>query len=222
MTHAVQKWGRAQVDAQMGWDILFHEGLLYITGAIIYAVTISLCKLFCKIANIFRLAYQSAGDLVHSIFGATRTNSFIFLLFWGQSCISEASSLPSIMRMIRPHAVFVVYLEYQAEPQQDTIFSAARHRTKAPQDNVPGVGDHSQTPTSLVRVHREDIVECEFPAIMPAQRDSQLLPLIRTNDKANFRITIFGSGQISINFEQFNFQKLPGCYRHRSQFKRYH
>lgn len=40
MTHAVQKWGRAQVDAQMGWNILFLEGLLYITGAIIYAVTI--------------------------------------------------------------------------------------------------------------------------------------------------------------------------------------
>lgn len=134
MTHAVQKWGRAQVDAQMGWDILFLEGLLYITGAIIYAVTIFLCKLFCRIANIVRLAYQSAGDLVHSIFGATHINSFICLLFLGQSCISEASSLLSIMRMIRPHAVFVAYLEYQAEPQQYTIFSAARHRTKAPQD----------------------------------------------------------------------------------------
>ncbi|TID22807.1 HlyIII-domain-containing protein [Venturia nashicola] len=40
MTHAVQKWGRAQVDAQMGWDILFLEGLLYITGAFIYAARI--------------------------------------------------------------------------------------------------------------------------------------------------------------------------------------
>jgi predicted membrane channel-forming protein YqfA (hemolysin III family) len=39
MTHAVQKWGRAKVDAQMGWNLLFLEGLLYITGAIIYAVT---------------------------------------------------------------------------------------------------------------------------------------------------------------------------------------
>lgn len=38
MTHAVQKWGRAQVDAQMGWDLLLVEGLCYITGAIIYAV----------------------------------------------------------------------------------------------------------------------------------------------------------------------------------------
>jgi len=40
MTHAVQKWGRAQVDAQMGWDLLFLEGLCYITGALIYATRI--------------------------------------------------------------------------------------------------------------------------------------------------------------------------------------
>jgi predicted membrane channel-forming protein YqfA (hemolysin III family) len=46
MTHAVQKWGRAQVDAQMGWNLLFLEGLLYITGAIIYAVT-TICIVTC-------------------------------------------------------------------------------------------------------------------------------------------------------------------------------
>lgn len=107
MTHAVQKWGRAQVDAQMGWDILFLEGLLYITGAIIYAVTIFLCGSLCKIANMIRLAYQSAGDLVRSIFGAILINSFTCLLFLEQSCISGASLLLSIMPMIRPLAVSV-------------------------------------------------------------------------------------------------------------------
>lgn len=110
MTHAVQKWGRAQVDAQMGWDILFLEGLLYITGAIIYAVNIFLRGSYCKIANMIRLAYQSAGDLVHSIFGVILINYFICLLFLEQSCTSEALSLLSIMRMIRPHAVSVACL----------------------------------------------------------------------------------------------------------------
>lgn len=39
MTHAVQKWGREQVDKQMGWTLLFVEGLCYITGGLIYAVS---------------------------------------------------------------------------------------------------------------------------------------------------------------------------------------
>jgi adiponectin receptor len=39
MTHAAQKWGRPQAHAQMSWYLLFLEGLMYITGALIYAVS---------------------------------------------------------------------------------------------------------------------------------------------------------------------------------------
>jgi hypothetical protein len=39
MTHAVQKWGRSQVDAQMGWNLFLVEGLCYITGALLHAVS---------------------------------------------------------------------------------------------------------------------------------------------------------------------------------------
>lgn len=39
MTHAAQKFGIEQADRQMGWWYLIFEGLSYITGAIIYAVS---------------------------------------------------------------------------------------------------------------------------------------------------------------------------------------
>lgn len=40
MTHAVQKWGREQVDGQMGWRLLVIGALIYVTGCLIYAVRI--------------------------------------------------------------------------------------------------------------------------------------------------------------------------------------
>lgn len=40
MTHAVQKWGRKQVDGQMGWDLLLIGAYCYVTGGLIYAVRI--------------------------------------------------------------------------------------------------------------------------------------------------------------------------------------
>lgn len=40
MTHAAQAFGKEQADRQMGWRLMIFEGLFYITGAFIYAVSI--------------------------------------------------------------------------------------------------------------------------------------------------------------------------------------
>jgi predicted membrane channel-forming protein YqfA (hemolysin III family) len=40
MTHAAQAFGVEQADRQMGWRLMIFEGLFYITGAFIYAVSI--------------------------------------------------------------------------------------------------------------------------------------------------------------------------------------
>jgi adiponectin receptor len=39
MTHAAQAFGKEQADRQMGWRLMIFEGLFYITGAFIYAVS---------------------------------------------------------------------------------------------------------------------------------------------------------------------------------------
>ncbi|TID24998.1 HlyIII-domain-containing protein [Venturia nashicola] len=40
MTHAAQKWGREQVDGQMGWKFFVIGALCYVTGAFVYAMKI--------------------------------------------------------------------------------------------------------------------------------------------------------------------------------------
>lgn len=53
MTHAAQRFGVRQACLQMGWDWYVGEGIFYVLGAIIYAVSIlSLC-FFLPNSNLF-------------------------------------------------------------------------------------------------------------------------------------------------------------------------
>jgi predicted membrane channel-forming protein YqfA (hemolysin III family) len=82
MTHAAQVWGIEQADRQMGWWYFIAEGLSYISGAIIYAVSrmdhLRVGGRDADFMNSFAFRRDCArGSL---IFGVARIRSFMFVL----------------------------------------------------------------------------------------------------------------------------------------------
>jgi hypothetical protein len=89
MTHAAQAFGKEQADRQMGWRLMIFEGLFYITGAFIYAVS-SWRGEFHRVlmADILhRFDSRKDGARASSIFGVVRIRSFIFVLWEVRHCI---------------------------------------------------------------------------------------------------------------------------------------
>jgi predicted membrane channel-forming protein YqfA (hemolysin III family) len=80
MTHAAQVFGIEQSHKQMGWWYFIWEGLSYISGAIIYAVSpgsesISSISINSDQSCVCRRDYVR----VSSIFGVVRTRFFMFV-----------------------------------------------------------------------------------------------------------------------------------------------
>lgn len=103
MTHAAQVFGIEQAHKQMGWWYFIAEGLSYISGAIIYAV--SILKPSClKVAYSSRsFAYQREFALVSSIYGAPRIKSSMFVLLVVQhSTLSDYFKPSTIITTQRP------------------------------------------------------------------------------------------------------------------------
>jgi len=89
MTHAAQAFGKEQADRQMGWRLMIFEGLFYITGAFIYAVSLS--GTHSVGVNITDILHRSASrrDFARdfSISGVAHIRSFIFVLLGVRRCI---------------------------------------------------------------------------------------------------------------------------------------
>ena len=89
MTHAAQAFGREQADRQMGWRLMIFEGLFYITGAFIYAVSFS--GIHSVGVNFTDILHRSASrrDFARdfSISGVAHIRSFIFVQSGVRRCI---------------------------------------------------------------------------------------------------------------------------------------
>jgi adiponectin receptor len=81
MTHAAQVWGIEQADRQMGWWYFIAEGLSYISGAIIYAVSrMNVLEVGGRDTD-FMNSFVFPRDCVRGslIFGVARIRSFMFV-----------------------------------------------------------------------------------------------------------------------------------------------
>jgi len=89
MTHAAQAFGKEQADRQMGWRLMIFEGLFYITGAFIYAVSMGGRHILeILVANVPR-RFASRKDFARdfSISGVAHIRFFIFVLWGERHCI---------------------------------------------------------------------------------------------------------------------------------------
>lgn len=77
MTHAAQTFGIEQADKQMGWWLFIAEGLCYISGAIIYAVSLLPQIEHPEADAVSSFAYQKDFVPDGSTSGVARTRSSI-------------------------------------------------------------------------------------------------------------------------------------------------
>jgi predicted membrane channel-forming protein YqfA (hemolysin III family) len=81
MTHAAQTFGIEQAHKQMGWWYFIWEGLSYISGAIIYAVSMLCNRVPTTFTNtVFSCACRRDFVPASLTFGVARTRFFIFAL----------------------------------------------------------------------------------------------------------------------------------------------
>jgi predicted membrane channel-forming protein YqfA (hemolysin III family) len=103
MTHAAQTWGIEQANRQMGWWYFICEGLCYISGAIIYAVSAK-CHDYIQDFNAdlkCSFVYLRDYDPVGSTYGAARIRSSMCVLWRVRHSTCWGCSRRSITTMIQ-------------------------------------------------------------------------------------------------------------------------
>lgn len=74
--HGLKLYGLEQMQRQIGLSWLVLQGALYITGAVIYAVSGSHCPILTPVTDlVYRPEYPNDGSQVNSIFLAARIKS---------------------------------------------------------------------------------------------------------------------------------------------------
>lgn len=136
VVHGLRLFGVAQMERQIGLTWLVLQGVIYVAGAFIYAVSIWtwLCSVWWLTANLtHRHGYLKDGGQVHSTFGEALTRYFMCL-----SCLQQQVILSVWLRHSTTSTVFADTLTCWHPTFQDQSHSPRS-------GNPEAEGEHTMT-----------------------------------------------------------------------------